>query len=202
MGLRACKATQETQQLGLSSFLELSSGGTANVCSSACHRPNRAVTWHSCLCGEWYPGAVDSDGTGNTITYGGEIEHACWFRNRPDAATWSVERTMQTAPMDPRVDASSQYMVDSWQCLSLSMQIHVSGQRAQLRGVIVNAKGRTLQITLLSEFWQSTNSRVVMERLQSFTGKSRGRAVSAPSFLYFKMPAVHRAFDFKKREVR
>ncbi|MCP4890424.1 MAG: hypothetical protein GY904_27980 [Planctomycetaceae bacterium] len=78
-----------------------------------------------------------------------EIEHVC-FGIGPNCDL--VGRTMQSAPMDPRVDASSQY---NRFVAVFAVYNPRSGQRAQLRGVI-NAKGRSAN-NALSEFWQSTN---------------------------------------------
>ncbi len=63
-----------------------------------------------------------------------------------------VGRTLQAAPMDPRVDASSDYAryVAVYACYTPR-----AGRRAQLK-CVVNAKGR-LANDALSEFWQSTN---------------------------------------------
>ena len=63
-----------------------------------------------------------------------------------------VGKTMQSAPMDPRVNASAQY---NRFVAVFAVYDPRSGQRAQLRGVI-NAKGRSAN-NALSEFWQSTN---------------------------------------------
>ena len=63
----------------------------------------------------------------------------------------AVGRTMQAAPIDPRVDASAQY---NRFVAVFAVYNPRRGQRAQLKGVI-NAKGRSAN-NALSEFWQST----------------------------------------------
>ncbi|MDB4557806.1 type II secretion system GspH family protein [bacterium] len=92
---------------------------------------------------EWY--GIDSDEWPATT----EVEHVC-FGIGPNCDL--VGATMQSAPMDPRVDASSQY---NRFVAVFAVYNPRSGQRAQLRGVI-NAKGRSAN-NALSEFWQSTN---------------------------------------------
>ncbi len=63
-----------------------------------------------------------------------------------------VGRTLQAAPMDPRVEASSQY---ARYTAIFACYTPRAGRRAQLK-CVVNAKGR-LANNALSEFWQSTN---------------------------------------------
>ena len=117
---------------------ELSSGGP-NVYAVIDQTSSNGIA----LMQEWY--GIDSDEWPLTT----EIEHVCFgIGPRCDL----VGRTMQTAPMDPRVDASSQY---NRFVAVFAVYNPRSGQRAQLRGVI-NAKGRSAN-NALSEFWQSTN---------------------------------------------
>jgi len=64
----------------------------------------------------------------------------------------AVGTTIQSAPMDPRVDSSEVY---GRFCAVFACYGERQGRRAQLKA-IVNAKGRTAN-NALSEFWQSTN---------------------------------------------
>ena len=91
---------------------------------------------------EWY-GVDSADWPAVT-----EVEHIC-FGIGPNSDL--VGTTLQSAPIDPRVNASSQY---NRFVAVFAVYNPRSGQRAQLRGVI-NAKGRSAN-NALSEFWQST----------------------------------------------
>ena len=102
---------------------------------------NRASAGGAALFAEWY--GVDADEWPAET----EVKHiALGIGPNCDA----VGTSLQAAPMDPRVDASSQY---NRFVAVFAVYNPREGRRAQLKGVI-NAKGRSAN-NAVSEFWQS-----------------------------------------------
>lgn len=103
---------------------------------------DRTSSGGAALFREWY--GVDAD----EWPLETEVKHIA-FGIGPNSDL--VGLTMQAAPIDPRVDAASQY---NRFVAVFAVYNPRNGRRAQLRGVI-NAKGRSAN-NALSEFWQST----------------------------------------------
>lgn len=100
------------------------------------------------LLSELYPGAT-VDAANNTITFEGEVIKLVGFGIGPNNE--AIGRTMQSPPLDPRVDNSEVY--GRYTAIFATYPTR-KGRRAQLKA-IVNAKGRTTN-NALTEFWQST----------------------------------------------
>jgi prepilin-type N-terminal cleavage/methylation domain-containing protein len=99
---------------------------------------------------ELYPDATDLGTNGpGTFTHNGEtIKLVAFGIGQSNEA---VGRTLQSAPIDPRVDNSKVY--GRYAAIFATYPVR-AGRRAQLKA-IVNAKGRTTN-NAVSEFWQST----------------------------------------------
>ena len=98
---------------------------------------------------ELYPGAVLDSAT-NRITVDGETIKLVGFGI--GQANEANGRTLNSSPLDPRVETSEQY---ARYTAIFACYAQREGRRAQLKA-IVNAKGRTTN-NALTEFWQATN---------------------------------------------